>query len=240
MKRQWSRVTVAAVVGVVAAVVSVWSAIQSGEVEDKGVRVFTKADLGAGADATRLMLAILGAVFDVTEGKQHYGSGGGYSFFTGRDASRAFVTGDFTEAGLIDDVHDLTRKQWKELVKWRSFFADKYTELGVVGGGPFYDDAGEKRALLLDIEATGASVETDGGNGDNETRSRRCNKRWNSGTGGVVWCEDGYPRAVTVASASDAGVSRRTCECVVDASILDDAHQLYSECDQFEKSCAIV
>ena len=31
-------------------------------------------------------------------GSQYYGPGGGYSFFAGRDASRAFVTGQFEEA----------------------------------------------------------------------------------------------------------------------------------------------
>lgn len=42
-------------------------------------------------------LSILGEVFDVSKGAKHYGRGGGYQGFTGRDASRAFVTGDFTE-----------------------------------------------------------------------------------------------------------------------------------------------
>jgi len=39
-------------------------------------------------------------VFDVTKGRKHYGPGGGYSFFSGRDGSRAFVSGDFTEEGV--------------------------------------------------------------------------------------------------------------------------------------------
>ncbi|KAJ0807086.1 putative cytochrome b5-like heme/steroid binding domain-containing protein [Helianthus annuus] len=36
------------------------------------------------------------SVFDVTKGKSHYGKGGGYNHFSGRDASRAFVSGNFT------------------------------------------------------------------------------------------------------------------------------------------------
>ncbi|ONL94634.1 BTB/POZ domain-containing protein NPY2 [Zea mays] len=35
-------------------------------------------------------------VFDVTKGRSHYGPGGGYHHFAGRDASRAFVSGNFT------------------------------------------------------------------------------------------------------------------------------------------------
>ncbi|KAH0467312.1 hypothetical protein IEQ34_004550 [Dendrobium chrysotoxum] len=43
-----------------------------------------------------ILLGILGSVFDVTKGKSHYGPGGGYHHFAGRDASRAFVSGNFT------------------------------------------------------------------------------------------------------------------------------------------------
>jgi len=43
-----------------------------------------------------ILLGILGSVFDVTKGRSHYGPGGGYHHFAGRDASRAFVSGNFT------------------------------------------------------------------------------------------------------------------------------------------------
>ena len=56
----------------------------------------------------QLLLAVLGEVFDVSKGAKHYAPGMGYSFFTGRDGSRAFVTGDFTEAGLVDDLTGLS------------------------------------------------------------------------------------------------------------------------------------
>ena len=69
-------------------------------------RLVTHAELARhGAEvvnATRdrtLWLSICGQVFDVTAGARHYGSGGGYAFFTGRDGTRAFVTGEFNEAG---------------------------------------------------------------------------------------------------------------------------------------------
>ncbi|KAL6572538.1 Membrane-associated progesterone-binding protein 4 [Orobanche minor] len=32
-----------------------------------------------------ILLGILGSVFDVSKGKSHYGAGGGYSHFSGRD-----------------------------------------------------------------------------------------------------------------------------------------------------------
>lgn len=38
-------------------------------------------------------VALLGHVFDVSSAANMYGTGGGYSFFAGKDATRAFVTG---------------------------------------------------------------------------------------------------------------------------------------------------
>lgn len=46
------------------------------------------------------LTSILGEVFDVTKGKKHYGKGGSYEFFTGKDASRSFVSGDFSQVGI--------------------------------------------------------------------------------------------------------------------------------------------
>lgn len=47
--------------------------------------------------------SIVGEVFDVSKGEKHYGKRGAYRGFTGRDASRAFVTGDFTEVQSCTD-----------------------------------------------------------------------------------------------------------------------------------------
>ena len=73
-------------------------------------RVFTSQELMLfdGRDETKaLYLAILGQVFDVSKGREHYSPDGGYGFFVGKDASRAFVTGDFDPKGLTDDVLEL-------------------------------------------------------------------------------------------------------------------------------------
>ena len=72
-------------------------------------KVFTADELKKydGSSGKGPYLALLGQVFDVSKGAQHYGPGGGYAFFSGRDASRAFVTGKFDEEGLTDDVMGL-------------------------------------------------------------------------------------------------------------------------------------
>ena len=43
-------------------------------------------------------------VFDVTRGVGFYGKGSGYAIFSGRDGSRAFVSGDFTVEGATDNL----------------------------------------------------------------------------------------------------------------------------------------
>lgn len=51
------------------------------------------------------------------------GENGGYSFFSGKDASRAFVKGDFLN-NLSEDVSDFTAEEFKGLVEWRDFYVE--------------------------------------------------------------------------------------------------------------------
>jgi len=48
----------------------------------------------------------------------------------GRDGSRAFVTGDFTDSGLTDDVAGLTNGQWLDLLHWFDFYDRQYSYIG--------------------------------------------------------------------------------------------------------------
>lgn len=51
-----------------------------------------------GTDPTKpIYLALNGTIYDVSAGRKAYGPGGSYSFFAGRDATRAFITGCFDE-----------------------------------------------------------------------------------------------------------------------------------------------
>ncbi|PVH89561.1 cytochrome b5 [Cadophora sp. DSE1049] len=70
-----------------------------------GQQALTDSDLKAfdGSDPTKpIYLAINGTIYDVTAGGRHYGPGGSYHFFAGKDASRAFVTNCFEEDGNPD------------------------------------------------------------------------------------------------------------------------------------------
>uniref|UniRef100_A0A3N7G205 Cytochrome b5 heme-binding domain-containing protein n=1 Tax=Populus trichocarpa TaxID=3694 RepID=A0A3N7G205_POPTR len=93
-------------------------------------RLFTVEELALynGTDDTLpILLGILGSVFDVTKGKSHYGVGGGYHHFSGRDASRAFVSGNFTGDGLTDSLRGLSSTEVKSIVEWREFYFRSYT-----------------------------------------------------------------------------------------------------------------
>ncbi|KAL8609414.1 hypothetical protein ACOMHN_019903 [Nucella lapillus] len=96
---------------------------------EKQDRLFTKEVLSkyTGQTGGLIYIAILGHVYDVTRGKKHYGPGGGYEFFSGRDGSRAFVSGDFTEKGLTDDVSGFTTSEALSLQEWETFYQRDYT-----------------------------------------------------------------------------------------------------------------
>lgn len=55
----------------------------------------------------------------------------GNFFPEGRDASRAFVTGDYSEAGLVDDVTGLSSSEILILHKWLSFYQKNYVFVGM-------------------------------------------------------------------------------------------------------------
>lgn len=47
-------------------------------------------------------------------------------YVSGRDGSRAFVTGDFTEEGLTDDVDSLNAQELRSLNDWLKFYRKEY------------------------------------------------------------------------------------------------------------------
>ncbi|KAI8799353.1 cytochrome b5-like heme/steroid binding domain-containing protein [Cladochytrium replicatum] len=108
-------------------------------------RIFTPEELAQydGSDPKKpIYIALLGEVFDVTAGPSYYGPGGGYHFFAGRDASRAFVTGCF-QTHLTHDVRGFTDGQIKSLEEWTDFYktSDKYFYVGKVLNPPIDPDS---------------------------------------------------------------------------------------------------
>ena len=102
-----------------------------------GTRLFTKNELaahGPNGPLKPILVAIYGRVFDVSKAEQYYGPEGGYKFFAGIDGSRAFVTGEFNEEGLIDDLEGFSPLQIGEIDGWAKFYEESYTFAGKLIG----------------------------------------------------------------------------------------------------------
>ncbi|CAF0705134.1 unnamed protein product [Brachionus calyciflorus] len=203
------------------------------------IKVFQNEDLKS---QERLFLAILGNVYDVTKGAQHYQKGGSYEFFVGRDASRAYVTGDFKN-DLNDQVDDLSNSQVKDLFNWKSFYDNSYTHLGVLDGR-FYNSKGEKTENLLKLEKINeAEIQTAKKNSEYHERFPICNSEWTQEKGIVkLWCTtesggvkrswSGYPRLVyNPISKQDS------CACVNENDLNHPNVKLYPNCDPKSDTC---
>jgi len=104
-------------------------------------RYFTREELKQydGSDPELpVYLAIKGTVFDVTPGRRHYGKGGAYSHFAGKDASRSFVTGCFTDecykADIEKGLEGLSDKDMETVNGWYKFYNEHkdYKAIGFV------------------------------------------------------------------------------------------------------------
>ena len=102
-----------------------------------GTRLFTRNELaahGPHGPLKPILLSVLGRVYDVSKGPEYYGPNGGYNFFAGRDGSRAYVTGEFNEKGLTDDLEGLSPLQVGEIDGWTKFYDKEYTFVGKLIG----------------------------------------------------------------------------------------------------------
>ncbi|KAJ3197091.1 hypothetical protein HK101_006053 [Irineochytrium annulatum] len=86
-------------------------------------------------------LGSTGKVYDVSAGPKYYGKGGGYSFFSGKDAARAYITGCF-QTHLVPDLRGLTPEEIASLSQWSDFYEkhDKYFYVGKVVHKELTDD----------------------------------------------------------------------------------------------------
>ncbi|XP_053188333.1 neuferricin isoform X2 [Scomber japonicus] len=184
-------------------------------------------------------LAILGQVFDVHKGYRHYGPGG-------RDASVAFITGDFTESGVTDDVSSLSPLQIVALYDWLTFYQRDYQPVGVVEGR-FYTKTGQPTEVLLQVQASLAEGQRIKAHSNAEkVRFPSCNSEWSAASGGRVWCSTksggvergwiGVPRKLFSPGSSSA-----RCVCVEDPSAAEEDPNLqkYDGCPPHADSCSV-
>jgi len=156
-----------------------------------GLKVFTKEELAKydGSDGSPgLYIALLGEVFNVKKGKQYYGPGGGYSFFSGKDAARAYVTGNFEGDGLTDDVEGLKSDDYLGLEEWLSFYNKDYKKVGVLSGR-YYTSTGDVTPAWRQLQQWIADAKDDKDRLDVEKQMfPPCNVEWSAEKGTRYWC----------------------------------------------------
>lgn len=206
-------------------------------------KLFTVQELALynGTDAALpILLAILGSVFDVTKGKSHYGSGGGYNHFAGRDASRAFVSGNFSGDGLTDSLRGLSSTEVKSVVDWRDFYVRTYIPVGKLVG-LYYNSKGSPTKYLKGVEAKAArGAQLMEKQKVEEAKVPSCNSRWSQEDGSEVWCENGYPRLVQrpLEIALTGKMSKR-CACFKKDELDGPGLEVYEGCEYFSNLCRL-
>lgn len=153
-------------------------------------RIFTKDELKQYKGEKGLCLAILGKVYDVSKGEKFYGKDGGYHFFTGLDGTRAFVSGDFTEAGLIEDITGLTHTDVLGLEDWQKRYEKDYVYVGKLVG-MYYDANGRPTEALHNWRRMlGAARKAKAADDLDFQNFPACNSQFSDSSGTVVWCSD--------------------------------------------------
>ena len=191
----------------------------------------------------RIWLSVLGEAFDVSAGRTYYAGDGAYATcFAGRDATRAFGTGDFSESGCVEDVRGMTLGELAGARHWRDFMRDKYRFVGVVAGGAFYDERGEETAVLREVREKLETYDREEARAKERVRMfPDCSSSWTAETGGFVWCDgdDGvarYPRNETTPSSS--GEISARCACFPDLADTS-ARSKYAGCALTASRCRV-
>lgn len=214
--------------------------------EAQQVRLWTKDELSkfdGNSGESDVLLGFLGFVYNVTLNGQHYGPGAEYNVFAGKDATRAFVTGNFTH-DLTDEIGDIEEGLYQHIESWASFYSSSYQEVGRIEGA-FFDARGcatpelTRVYLMIDQlnEAKNAQSEVD-------KQMPECNSEWNGDLKqGRVWCSTksgGVERDwVGTPRIYNDGQSQR-CVCVnSNLGHQDEGLSTYSGCHPEATECLL-
>lgn len=142
------------------------------------------------SDTHGLYLAVLGRVYDVQKGAEHYRPGGGYAQFAGRDASRAYITGDFSEEGLTDDLHGMSDESLQSFVQWVDFYEKDYRFVGKLAGRYYTNEGQPTDELRRVLAAVERAKEKEYLAKEASKIFPPCNSEWTQETGSRVWCSE--------------------------------------------------
>lgn len=220
---------------------------QFGNKVEERERIFTATDLlqyNGEEGSPGMYLSILGNVYDVSKGAQHYAPGSSYNFFVGRDASRSFITGEFeTVTDEMDHVLTLTPQEIYSLRQWKDFYESDYKYKGKLIGR-FYDENGNEtpyyRRMTEQIEVAIREREAEV---NLENQYPGCNIEWKEASGTRVWCTEksggkerdwvGVPRKFYA-----PGETKYRCACIKDELLGENNIREYEDCDVKATSCS--
>lgn len=115
----------------------------------------TESKEAATAGGHTIWLSIMGRVYDVTSGgPSYYGPKGSYNFYSGRDASPCFHSGQNNEEGAAAKIEEWTDdKHLMSVYDWSLFYEkhDTYQFMGVLINSNYYKENGEETEVRKDI-----------------------------------------------------------------------------------------
>lgn len=222
------------------------------DVKDEfGIRMFTADELKAyngEGDSKQIYLAILGDIFDVTRGEKHYGPGAAYHDYVGKDASKAFITGEFDtkngKSNALDHVLSLSPSELVSLKKWRDFYIENYVFVGRLIGR-FYEADGTATEYFWSIDR---KIQFGLKQLEEEANFQRefppCNMEFKREKGTRFWCttqSGGIERELAGWPIQLFNQDTKTFSCVCTEKENFDLPQFrkYESCDDKIRSCFV-
>lgn len=224
--------------------------VEFSDLDEEKPTLFTKEEVAKYVTEEKLYLCILGHVFDVTKGKGYYKTGETYHCFIGRDGTRAFVSGNFTEDELTEDIDDISGTEALELNNWLDFYTEKYVFKGHLIGR-FFDSQGTPTKYWHQFQAKLNIAQEDSEEVLQEKmKYPPCNIAWSQNEGTRVWCSTksggierdwtGVPRKLYT-----PGADSYRCACVqleTEGGVIGDRQgnlETYENCDLRATSCYV-
>lgn len=169
--------------------------------------------------------------------------------FPGKDASVAFITGDFEKDPNAEQTNDdddvlkrLKPQEIYSIFQWQQFYDKDYIFVGRLAGR-FYGYDGRKTEYMQRVEQ---QVELARAEKEQQKMLRikypPCNIEWKAETGTRVWCTNqsggtnrdfvGVPRKFY-----EVGKSEYRCACVPNDRLDDPLLMQYDDCDSKSVEC---
>lgn len=168
-------------------------------------------------------------------------------FLIGKDASVAFISGDFEKEPGADTEDDdvlkhLTPRDILGISQWKKFYDKDYKFVGLLIGR-YYNANGQKTEYMEDVEHQ-IDIAIEEKNQAENVRNQYppCNIQWKAETGTRVWCSDqsggikrgwdGVPRKFF-----QVGQTEFRCACVPEDRLSDSLLKEYDGCQPTAYEC---